>query len=226
MPTIERWQYVRSRILCLTLAVTVMIHGVESARAADFNFDWSGTLGGQTVVVDALLTASFNAGTTYDVTSVSGTVTTGGIIENIIVGLGPTSVGSLTSRQQFLTSGGVGPSGHYLASTGSSFGGFTFSTSTHDYGTFGGVTDGLARWDTGTNLGNVTENLSAPHSITQVPGLVAGTGLLSYLLIAMVGAWWRGRILLNAGRSWLNKFRSGRAAGGTNQPAISSEVAA
>ena len=133
--------------------MVMLIAATPSARAVDFNFNWTGTVAGETIVVNAVLDATFVSGTTWDVNSVSGTVTQATVNSRnfagtITPGLGPATLfngGTSTFRQQFLTSGGDGPSGHYLNPTPGILGGFSFKTATHDFyaysDDFGGSTE-------------------------------------------------------------------------------------
>lgn len=198
---------------CIVLTVAlVLVAGVAPKADAQtpFRFDWSGTLNSQSVVVELFFNANPNGGTPnlFDIVtnSASGTVRTAGTPSNILANFNTSTITNSTTAaadMQFYFApsgphgGNNGGSGHYDANTATNFFGFRIDTDAGNSYFIGDTLDTANNLDavvllsgTGAAVG-VAADTAGTHTITQVPGPLAGAGWLSWLAVMLMGLVWR-----------------------------------
>lgn len=200
----------------LVLLVAVVLAASMAPKAnAQFQFTWTGgTISGQSVVVSIVFNATetFGGSGIYNINSlISGSITDktpdGENLDAMVNGFTTETIGGFTPRSQFFLpaggTGSAGTSGHYAAASGSQIGGFRIETNlatNPDFLFYANVgLDEVARAASGNVLLAVTSTSTGTHTITQVPGPLAGAGMLSYLAVLLMGLVWR----------WQGKRRAG-----------------
>lgn len=208
------------RFVVASMVALVFAASMAPRANAQFQFTWTGgNISGQSVVVSILFNATETGLGTgiYDITGlISGSIDdlddagSGENLDATVSGFTTDTYQALTPRNQFFFPAGVvGASGHYAnVDVGNSLiGGFRIETDLATNPDFIFFADPVQDLVYRTPSGNVGTTLittfDGTHSITQVPGPIAGAGMLSWLAVMVMGLAWRRQWLLAKARTWL-----------------------